>query len=296
MTLAQTKNDRVGLGIAYAVAGMLMMSIMDTIVKWLSTGYPVSEIVLFRNVFGLLPLLVALAMTGGPKSLRSPQPVLQVLRAFFALGAGFMFFAALRTIPLADAFALAFTGPLFITALSVPLLREQVGIHRWSAVILGFIGTLVILRPAGQSFDPAAFLVIGAALCYAMVMILTRRLAPQNTTLSMMVWTATISLLISGAIAPFEWVTPSPLDFTLLALMGLIGSAGMFMIGQGYRYAPAAVIAPFDYSILIWGVLFGWILWQELPDRFVWAGAAIVIASGIYIVRRETRLSQIAQQ
>ena len=289
MTLAQTNNDRVGPGIAYAVAGMLLMSVMDTIVKWLSTGYPVSEIVLFRNVFGLLPLLVALALTGGPKSLRSPQPLLMILRALFALGAGFMFFAALRTIPLADAFALAFTGPLFITALSVPLLREKVGIHRWSAVIVGFIGTLVILRPAGQTFDPAAFLVIGAAFCYAMVMILTRRLAPRNTTLSMMIWAAAISILISGALVPFEWVTPSPLDFALLALMGLVGSAGMFLIGQGYRYAPAAVIAPFDYSILLWGVLFGWILWQELPDRLVWLGAAIVVASGIYIVRRETR-------
>lgn len=289
MTLTQTGNDRVGLGIAYAIAGMLMMSIMDTIVKWLSTGYPVSEIMVFRNAFGLLPLLVALAISRDYQSLRSPQPFLQILRALFALGAGFMFFAALRTIPLADAFALAFTGPLFITALSVPLLQEKVGIHRWSAVIVGFLGTLVILRPTGQGFDPAALLVIGAALCYAMIMILTRRLAPQNTTLSMMIWTASISLVVSGAIAPFEWVTPSPMDFGLFALMGLIGSAGMFMIGQGYRYAPAAVIAPFDYSILLWGVLFGWLLWNELPDAYVWVGAAIVVASGIYIIRRETR-------
>ncbi len=156
-------------------------------------------------------------------------------------------------------------------------------------MIVGFVGTLVILRPTGQGFDPAALLVIGAALCYAMIMILTRRLAPQNTTLSMMIWTASISLVVSGAIAPFEWVTPSPMDFGLFALMGLIGSAGMFMIGQGYRYAPAAVIAPFDYSILLWGVLFGWLLWNELPDAYVWVGAAIVVASGIYIIRRETR-------
>lgn len=289
MTLAQTQGDRVGLGLAYAGAGMLLMSIMDTIVKWLSTGYPVSEILVFRNLFGLLPLLVALAMTGGVKTLRTSQPLLMCLRALFALGAGFMFFAALRTIPLADAFALAFTSPLFITALSVPVLAEKVGIHRWSAVILGFLGTLVILRPTGQTFDPAALLVIGAALCYAMVMLLTRKLAPRNTTLSMMIWTAVISLGISGAIAPFEWVAPSGADFTLLAIMGLIGSAGMFLIGQGYRYAPAAVIAPLDYSVLLWGVLFGWLLWQELPDQYIWIGAAVVAISGIYIVQRETR-------
>ena len=107
----------------------------------------------------------------------------------------------------------------------------------------------------------------------------------------MMIWAAVISLLISGAIAPFEWVMPSWGDFALLAVMGLIGSAGMFMIGQAYRYAPAAVIAPLDYSVLLWGVLFGWLLWQELPDQFVWIGASVVALSGIYIVRRETRKS-----
>lgn len=289
MSLLQAQGDRVGLGLAYAGAGMLLMAIMDTIVKWLSNGYPVSEILVFRNLFGLLPLLVALAMTGGAKNLRTSQPFLMCLRALFALSAGFMFFAALRSIPLADAFALAFTSPLFITALSVPILAEKVGIHRWAAVILGFIGTLVILRPTGQTFDPAALLVIGAALCYAMVMLLTRKLAPRNTTLSMLIWTSIISLGISGVIAPFEWVTPSLPDFALLAVMGLIGSAGMFMIGQGYRYAPAAVIAPLDYSVLLWGAVFGWLLWQELPDRYVWIGAAVVAISGIYIVQRETR-------
>ncbi len=292
MSLAPAQSDRVGLGLAYAAVGMLLMAIMDTIVKWLSSGYPVSEILVFRNLFGLLPLLVVMAFTGGPRSLRSPQPLLMCLRALFALGAGFMFFAALRSIPLADAFALAFTSPLFITALSVPLLGEKVGIHRWSAVIVGFLGTMIILRPTGQSFDPAALLVIGAALCYAMVMLLTRKLAPRNSTLSMMIWTALISLAISGAIAPFEWVAPPTPDFLLLAVMGLIGSAGMFMIGQGYRYAPAAVIAPLDYSVLLWGVVFGWILWQELPDQYVWLGAAVVAVSGIYIVQRETRRSQ----
>ncbi len=291
MSLAQTQRDRVGLGLAYAGAGMLLMAIMDTIVKWLSGNYPVSEILVFRNFFGLLPLLAALALTGGPQRLRSPQPVLMCLRGLFALGAGFMFFAALRSIPLADAFALAFTSPLFITALSVPVLSEKVGIHRWSAVILGFAGSLIILRPTGQSFDPAALLVIGAALCYAMVMLLTRKLAPRNSTLSMMIWTAVISLAVSGAVAPFEWVMPSWGDFALFAVMGLIGSAGMFMMGQAYRYAPAAVIAPLDYSVLLWGVLFGWLLWQELPDQFVWIGASVVALSGIYIVRRETRKS-----
>ena len=293
MSLAPAQSDRVGLGLAYGGAGMLLMAIMDTIVKWLSGSYPVSEILVFRNFFGLLPLLVVLAFTGGPQMLRSPQPVLMCLRAFFALGAGFMFFAALRSIPLADAFALAFTSPLFITALSVPVLSEKVGIHRWSAVILGFAGCLIILRPTGQSFDPAALLVIGAALCYAMVMLLTRKLAPRNSTLSMMIWAAVISLLISGAVAPFEWVMPSWGDFALFAVMGLIGSAGMFMIGQAYRYAPAAVIAPLDYSVLLWGVLFGWLLWQELPDQYVWIGASVVALSGIYIVRRETRRSAV---
>jgi drug/metabolite transporter (DMT)-like permease len=289
VTTEQPHNDRIGHGIVYALGGVLAMSIMDTMVKWLGSGYPVSEIVLFRNFAGLLPLLAVLAWTGRLASLRSANPALQVLRAAFALGAAFMFFAALRSIPLAEAFALAFTSPLFITALSVPLLGEKVGLYRWSAVIFGFLGTLVILRPGAEAFNPAALLVIGAAFSYAMVMILTRRMARRNTTLSMMVWTAVISCCVSGAVVPFEWVTPNGADFLLLVMTGLVGSAGMFMISQAYRYAPAAVVAPFDYTMLLWGTLFGWVLWRELPDAYVGAGAAMVVVGGLYIVHRETR-------
>ncbi len=283
-------QDRIGLGIAGVLIGMFAVSIMDALAKWLGAGYPIAELVFFRYVFALPPALFILwQQRGGRASLALRWKTGHILRAIFALGATYTFFLGLRYLPLAEAISIAFSAPLLVTALSVPILGERVGPRRWAAVVVGFVGVLVMTRPGAGAFRPEALYILAAALCYALTMLVTRRLARSDTTPAIMLSSICISILLSGLALPFGWRTPDAMDFLLLAALGLVGGIGMYFMTQAYRYAPAAVIAPFDYTALLWGTLFGWLVWHELPGANVWLGAAIVIASGLYIVHRETR-------
>ena len=283
-------GSRVGLGIACALAGLFGMSVMDACAKLLGEGYAISQIILFRNGVGALAvLLFVLAKDGGVQRLRAHRIGLLTLRTIFGLGAGFLFFTGLRYLPLADAFAIAFTAPLFITALSVPLLGEQVGVRRWGAVIVGFIGVLIVIQPGTSSFRIEALLPLGAALCYALTMLVSRRLTWELSTSAILFWPSLGAALAALILMPSEWQTPSPTDLGVFLFMGLIGTLGMSLIVQGYRFAPASVIAPFDYSAMIWAVLLGWIIWSDLPGPEVWLGASVLIGSGLYILHRETR-------
>ncbi len=282
--------ERIGLGIACALAGIFGMSVMDACAKLLGEGYAVSQIILLRNFFGVLAVLVFVAASGrGLAPLQPRRPGLLVLRTLFSLGAGFLFFTGLRYLPLADAFAIAFTAPLFITALSVPLLGEQVGPRRWAAVIIGFIGVLVVMRPGTSSFRLEALLPLGAAFFYALTMLVGRKLTRDVTTSAIMFWSSLGAALTALTLMPSQWRTPDATDLGLFVFMGIVGTLAMSLITQGYRFAPAAVIAPFDYSALFWAVLLGWLIWQDIPGPNVWAGSAILIASGLYILHRETR-------
>jgi drug/metabolite transporter (DMT)-like permease len=283
-------GNRVGLGIASALAGLLGMSVMDACAKFLGEGYAISQIILIRNGVGaLVVLLFVLAAGKGLAPLRAHHIGLLALRTIFGLAAGFLFFTGLRYLPLADAFAIAFTAPLFITALSAPLLGEQVGFRRWGAVLVGFIGVLIVIQPGTSSFRMEALLPLGAALAYALTMLVSRRLTWDMTTSAIMFWPSLGAALAALVFMPFQWQTPTPFDLGIFIFMGLIGTAGMALIVQGYRFAPASVIAPFDYSALLWAILLGWLIWGDLPGPEVWLGAAILISSGLYILHRETR-------
>lgn len=288
---ASGTQDRIGLGIAAMVAGIFAMSIMDALAKWLGASYPIGELVFFRYLFALPPALFILwQQRGGRASLVLHWKTGHVLRAIFGLGATATFFLGLRYLPLAEALSIAFTAPLFVTALSVPILGERVGPRRWAAVAVGFLGVLIMTRPDAEAFRPEALYILAAALFYALAMLVTRRLARSDTTPAIMLSGICISLVVSALALPFGWRPPTATDFSLFVLLGLVGGIGMYFMTQAYRYAPAAVIAPFDYTALIWGTLFGWLLWHELPGANVWLGAAVVIASGLYIVHRETRV------
>ena len=283
-------DDRAGLGIACVLAGLFGMSVMDACAKLLGEGYAISQVILARNGVGAL-VVFAFVLIGGQgfHRLRAQHPGLLALRTVFSLIAGFLFFTALRYLPLADAFAIAFTGPLFITALSVPLLGEQVGIRRWAAVIVGFIGVLVVIQPGTSSFRPEALLPLGAALAYALTMLVSRKMTRDMNTASIMFWSSLGAALVALTLMPTQWQTPTSADLGLFLFMGLIGTLGMTLITQAYRFAPAAVIAPFDYSALLWAILLGWLIWNDIPGPNVWLGAGILIASGLYILHRETR-------
>lgn len=282
-------REHIGKGIAYALIGIAFMSTLDTLAKFLGEGYGIVQLVFFRNFFGLLFLLVVLRRAGGFAGLRTRQPVLHGLRALFAIAATFTFFIGLQLMPLAEAFTLAFVGPIFVTALSVPILGEKVGLRRWSAVVVGFIGVVMILRPGVGTFRVEALLPLSAALGYALVMLISRRLSREDSAMGILFWTAIIGTVATGVALPYDWTPPSPRDWGLFVLLGATGSLTMYFMTLAYRQAPAAVVAPFDYTILLWGLLFGWLIWRELPDPGIWPGAIVLIACGLYITHRETR-------
>jgi drug/metabolite transporter (DMT)-like permease len=280
--------DHPALGIALMLTGIAGFSVMDATIKWLTADYSVTQIVALRSWFGL-PLLSLFALYGGGvRSLMTRRPALHVGRYLLVLALSFSFFWALSQMKLVDAIAITFAAPIFITALSVPLLKETVGWHRWVAIGAGFCGVLVMLRPGMGVFQWAALVVLGSVVVYALLMITTRAFKATESTASLMLYPQLGMSLTGIVLVPFFWVTPSLADLGLFALAGMFGSVGVMCVTHAFRLGPAAVISPFEYSALIWASLLGYFLWGELPDTITLLGAGIVISSGLYIIYRET--------
>lgn len=275
-------------GIVLMLVGIAGFAVMDAIIKWLTADYPVAQVVALRSWFGL-PLLTLLALNqGGLRALITRRPLLHLGRYGLVIVLSFSFFWALSQMKLVDAVAITFAAPIFIAALSVPLLQESVGLRRWAAIGVGFCGVLAILRPGPGVFQWAAMAALGSALAYALLMITTRAFKSTESTAALMLYPQ-IGISLTGLIlAPLVWVTPSFVDLGLFALAGIFGSVGVMCVTLAFRLGPAATISPFEYSALIWATLLGYLLWGELPDSITLVGAAIVISSGFYIIYRET--------
>ena len=288
---AATSQQQVLEGIGLITLSMALLSAMDALVKWLSADYSTIQLMFFRSVFAFLPLAPMVLRAGLTASLRTQRYGTHLLRALFGLSALGSFFWSLSLLPLADATAIAFAAPLFVTALSMPLLGEVVGVRRWSAVGVGFLGVLVMVQPGVGVFQPAALLPLAAALFLALMVIHVRKLTRTESNTTIVLHYTIISTLVTGAVVPFYWVTPGLTDFLLLAMVGVLGGLGQLVLTAAYRRTEASILAPFDYSAMIWAVLFGFLLWGDLPALNIWFGVAIVIASGIYIIYREAELS-----
>lgn len=288
-TVGRAAEERIPLGIAYACLGMFCVSGLDALAKLLGEGYGVIQIMFFRNFFGLFLIAALVWRDGGIATLRSAQSGLHGIRAACGLAAGLTFFTGLQFMPLAEAFAITFAGPVFIAALSVPLLGERVGARRWAAILIGFAAVMLILRPGSTAFQPAALLPLGAAFAYALVMILSRRLSRADSPAAILFWTAFIGMVVTAALLPFDWRPPTPRDWLFFVGLGVAGSLGMLFMVQAYRHAPAAAVAPFDYTVMIWGLILGWLIWRELPDAGIWPGVGLLVGCGLYIIHREAR-------
>ncbi|MGI9414496.1 MAG: DMT family transporter [Hyphomicrobiales bacterium] len=285
-------GDTVAKGIGAMAVAVSLFAVADACAKWLgSAGFHPTQIVFLRYVFGLVPVTVALWLARG-QGLRTSRPAAHLLRGFLMCMALLQFFWGLKFIPLAEAIAVAFTAPLFITALSVPVLRETVGPHRWAAVAVGFFGMLVILRPGTAAFQAEAFLIVGSALTFSVAVLYTRILTATESNAAMFTYTTIVSLIAMAPFALTTWQAPGEFDLALFALIGLVGGAAHFLVIVAYRHAPASVNAPFEYTALIWGCLLGWVIWREAPDAPVWIGAAVIIFAGLYITYRETMLGR----
>ena len=267
-----------------------IFSCMDALIKWLSATYPTIEIVFFRSSFAFLPLLPAL-LQGGRAALRTRRPLAQAGRAAIGVVSMFGFFYCFRLMPLADVFGIAFSAPIFVTALSVPMLGEKVGIRRWSAVVVGFVGVLVMLRPDTGMFASASWIALLATLLYALGQIFVRDLTKTETTACIVFYVTLTTTIVSGSALPFLWVTPSWRDAPLLAAVGILGGVAQLAFTRAFRLAPAAVISPFDYTGLLYAGALGYYVWGDVPTATFLVGAAIVMASGLYILYRETKLA-----
>lgn len=285
------------LGAIHMVAGLFLFGVMEVLIKLNAAEYPVHQLVFFRASFGLIPCLVMVRQAGGLKTLKTRRPGEHFLRAAVGMSAMWLVFSAYETMNLADVGAILFAAPLFLTAMAGPVLREAVGARRWSAVLVGFIGVLLIIKPGTTALQPAALGVLGAAFLFAVAMILMRRLGSTENAATITFYLSVFITLVSLVlVAMFGWVTPTPVDFLALAMIGLVGGSAQLFLTQSLRLGEAAVVSPLRYSSIIWSVLFGYLFWGALPDAMVVTGLVIVISSGLYILHRETRLAIIERR
>jgi len=281
-------HTRVGKAIGLLLAGIMAGLGLDLCAKGILATYPLEQFVFLRSLIGVLLFLMLAGRFGGLGSLRTNRRGWHLLRTLLATGAMFGFFYGLSKMPLVDALTLGFTAPLMVTALSQPLLGEHVGWRRWAAVLTGFGGVLMILRPGGNELSLAMFAVLFSALCYACLAITARKLAATESTFALSVYVIAGPLLLSGLLSlDGSWRTPDAAGWLLFVLAGACSVGAWLGIVGGYRLAPPALLAPFEYSALVVGAIAGYLIWHEVPDRWVLAGAATIIASGLYVVHRE---------
>lgn len=284
--------DQAVRGILFMLLCVFLFACMDALVKAAAAHYPVGQIIFFRNLFAFLPLALFLRRAGGLAALRTRRLGGHLLRGFIGLAAMVCVFTAFSLLPLAEAVALCLSGPIFLTALSVPLLGEKVGLRRWSAVLVGFAGVLVMTRPGADVFDPAALLALAGALFYALAMISIRRLSTTDPPVTIVFYFTLIAVLAGALSLPFQWRTPDAVGLANLVAIGLLGGFAQLAMTQAFRLAPVALIAPYEYAALVFAILFGYLFWDELPGAYLLIGAAIVIGSGLYILHRETQLAR----
>ena len=262
---------------------------MDAVIKELSGTFGGMQLVFFRSSFGLIPVVFMVMMAGGFSILVTRRPLLQAVRSILATVTTFLFFTSLRYLPLGEAVALAFAAPIFLTVLAGPVLGEKVGPRRWIAVLVGFVGVLTILRPGSETFSPYALLPLSAAVAFSLTMLLGRKLALTDNSTSIVFYTSLGGVLASGVMIPMDWTPPTIDHLPWLVLIGLLGGFGQILIIQAFRHAEASMLAPFEYSSIIWAILFGYLFWSEVPDDLTFVGAAIVVGAGVYIAQRESR-------
>lgn len=285
--LATGTQDRPLAGIAWILAAGLVLSVMDGLIKWSVSVFPVAQAVFLRSIFVLVLMLPMIMRAGGLAALRTRRPGGHVLRAALTIGAILTFFESLRHLPLATVIAICFGAPLLMTAMSVPILGEKVGAHRWAAIAVGFAGVLIITAPGEETLAWPALLAIASSVFFAAGLVVLRWLARTETDTALLFWQNTGVLAAGAVLAPFAWTAPGLTDLSLVALMALLLLLGQVCTVRAFRTAPVAAVAPFEYVQLLWAALIGYAVWDELPAVNVWIGAAVVVASGLYVIWRE---------
>jgi drug/metabolite transporter (DMT)-like permease len=281
------------------LVSVLLFAVMSVLVRWLGDRVPLGQVVFFRSGFAILPVVAIYAWRGElAAAVRTERPLGHIARGLISVAGMFLNFAALARLPLADANALSFASPLITVALSALILKERVRVYRWTAVAIGFVGVMVMLWPyldighvaASTAATVGAFCAISAALTNAGSVIQTRRLTDSETTSSIVFYFSFICMLFGACTLPFAWHSPSLPELAALMAIGVIGGLSHILLTESYRYAPASVVAPFDYVAILWSFLFGYAVFGEIPTIHVFIASGIIVVSGLFVIWRERRL------
>jgi drug/metabolite transporter (DMT)-like permease len=288
-TALSPTETRPVLGIVLMTLALFLLTVSDAMTKTLGAKFDVTQILCLRAVFMMVPIAVMTTRTGGLESLRVNRARDILLRVILFLLTTVLIATSMILLPLADAAATLFAGPLFITALAPWLLGETVGWRRWAAVIVGFVGVLIMLRPTPETIQPLALIAVAAALSSAFRDVITRKISATETTNAIMFWSTLALFIAGGARAIFVWVQPTLMDMVLFALSGLLIGGAHYMMIESYRAAEASLVSPFKYTAILWAVALGYFFWGDTPDAFILSGSVLVIGSGLYILFRETK-------
>ena len=283
--------------IGLKIISALLFAVMSALVRLMGEVTPVGQLVFFRSLFAIVPVVIIYAYRGELRqAIHTKRPLGQLGRGMLSVGGMYSNFAALTRLPLADVTAIQFASPLITVGLAALILKERVRIYRWSAVFVGFIGVLIMLVP---HLDPAhyanlasaatvgAMLAVLAAFINAGTVIQTRRLTRTETTPSIVFYFSLICAIAGAATLPFAWYTPNLYELTILITLGMLGGLAHIFLTESYRFAAASVIAPFDYTSMLWALLLGYWMFGEVPTALVFVGAAIVTAAGLFVIWRE---------
>jgi drug/metabolite transporter (DMT)-like permease len=288
-------------GVLLKLLSAILFAVMSALVRKLGPVAPVGQMVFFRSAFAVLPVLVIYAVRRELMSaVRTKRPLGQLGRGTLSTFGMFTNFGALTRLPLADVTAISFASPLITVALAALILKERVRVYRWSAVAIGFVGVIVMLIP---QFDVGHYAKIGAAVaavgavlavasavCNAATIIQTRRLTQSETTPCIVFYFSLICAIAGAVTLPFAWHSPTTAELAELIALGFLGGIAHIFLTESYRYAAASVVAPFDYTAMLWALLLGWWMFDELPQPLVYVGAAIVVAAGLFVIWRERQL------
>jgi len=286
---------RTAQGIALKVASVLLFAVMSSLISGFGDSVPVGQVVFFRSAFAFLPVVVIYAarrelMT----AVRTGRPFGHVGRGIISVFGMFLSFAALARLPLVDATAISFASPLITVALAALILKERVRAYRWSAVVIGFLGVVMMLAPylelgRAAASGPAigALFAISAAFCNAGTVIQTRRLTDSETTSAIVFYFSLFCALAGALTLPFAWHAPTAKELIELIAIGVLGGVSHILLTEGYRFAPASVLAPFEYTAMVWAFLLGYAIFGEMPTPAILLGAAIIAASGLFVIWRE---------
>jgi len=312
MTSTTGRSDYPGLGIACAVLGALAFSLNDSIIKLLSGDYSLPQIIFIRGTVAFFLIITLIVpFEAGLSALWTKRAPLHLLRSFFVICANITFFLGLAAMQLAEATALFFVAPLLITLFSVVFLGEAVGPRRWAAVAFGLLGVVVILRPGLSVFQMAAILPLMAAVFYASVHMLSRKLGSTERASVMAAYIQGSFMIVMGLLGVLfgdgrfagsgnpsleflfrPWIWPPNLDLLFMVMLGALNAASGYLISQAYRVAPAATVAPFEYVSLIMAIVYGFLLFSELPDLFTWLGIIMITGSGLFVFWREQKFKK----